>query len=174
MKTSLHRFPPFLCLESMKRILLVIDVIIAIAIMASCEENGNMSVDSETFKIELIFTCGWCAGSEILKLSDSKYTYEYDYACGDLEDVPETAFNLTEKEWTSLAKNIDISAFKNLEIDNCGVCYDGCDFVLKMSDSTFSHQIRFVNSEEITDNKTQQLAQELITLLEFKREELQD
>ncbi len=170
----LQRYSERMGLYNMKKLLLILGVAIAIVVLSSCEESSGLMINSENFKIELLYSCGWCAGVEQLTLSESAATYAHDYACGEQSDIPETSITISDSVWAQYLNNIDIDSFQSLEIDNCGVCYDWCDYTLKMSDSTFNHSIRFVNTDEITHAKTKILAEELINILNEKSDEFHD
>lgn len=132
----------------MKKYTKLSTLLFLIAAFTSCEGSVKTTL-SNGLNITIGRVCGWCTGQDELAISQETCSYYYDHACGDSLDVPKKFFNTPKAEWEKLVSLLDKNEFKNIDINTCNVCADGCDIWVIVEDSGYSHTIRFGDESEV-------------------------
>lgn len=123
-------------------------VLFFLLIANSCTKESNYEKKNPNFDFTYTSACGWCAGSYELRIVNNLATFEYHAVC---DNQPRTfERELTNKEIEDLNLSDLYAEIKLLNIDNCGVCYDGCDEKLQFNEGENEYFIRFTNDKEVT------------------------
>lgn len=101
------------------------------------------------FTIKYGSECGWCGGQEYITLTNSNIEYERNIPCGENEGISRKNKSLTKEEWTELTVSFDYALFKILEYNECNVCVDGCDEIIRITENGVSHELRYAPTNEI-------------------------
>jgi hypothetical protein len=120
--------------------------LIALAMLMTILSCSKDSFPSDTI-IKLRYECGWCSFRDVLLISSDSVIYtDYKNKCYN-SDPPDTIIYdfISNKDLTSLMKNLDIKKYMACTYDHCGTCYDGCDFTLNISAKGQSNSIRYVS-----------------------------
>ena len=113
----------------------------------SCSEKIE---PAETYTIKYGSECGWCAGQEYITITNTKVEYERNIPCGDDKGTIHKSRELCGCDWHGLATLFDYSLFKKLEYNECNVCADGCDEIIKITDDNgIAHELRYSATEKI-------------------------
>ena len=147
-------------------LLKIISFIFIPAIFTACDNND---IDSaEFFKIEFGSECGWCGGQENIIVTESNINYLRNIPCGDDQGTIQKNRKINSDEWNEIISSFDYSLFKTLNYSECNVCADGCDEIIKISESDKTHELRFSPSDEVEG--MQNLREILTVFLEEMRE----
>ena len=123
----------------------------------------------ESYIIEYGTECGWCAGQEYITVSNSKVEYLRNIPCGENQGTTNKSRNLNSGEWEELTSSFDYSLFITLEYNECNVCVDGCDEIIRITDDETSHELRYSISGEVEGMEI--LRQKLEELMEEMKEQ---
>ncbi len=149
----------------MKNLLKIFISIFVLSLVISCD---NDEITSETdFKIEFGSVCGWCAGEEFITVTNSQIEYNRNIPCGDEKGTTHKSRKITNSEWNEIISSFNYSKFKTLSYNTCNICADGCDEIIRMTNSNNLYEIRYSPSEEIDEVKKLRLI--LSELLEEMR-----
>ncbi len=140
--------------------------IFVIVIFLSCEKNEV--IEHDDFIIEFGSECGWCAGQEFVTVSASKISYLRNIPCGEEKGTIQKSRNISAAEWDEINSSFDYSLFKTLDYNECNVCVDGCDEIIRITENESNHELRYSVSGEIEGMRN--LQQILTGLLEEMRE----
>jgi hypothetical protein len=150
----------------MKHFLNTVLLIFVLTIIMGCDKNEI--VPDEDFKIEYGTECGWCAGQEFITISSLKIDYSRNIPCGDEKGTINKSREIKSSEWDEINSSFDYSLFKTLEYNECNVCVDGCDEIIKITENDNTHQLRYSLSDEVEG--MQDLQQILTVVLKEMRE----
>ena len=157
----------------MKKIIKLISLFIGLILFFSCAEEQTENIKSfdkdESFYIQFGTECGWCAGQEFIKITESKVVYTRTIPCGDNKGTISKNRVLIETEWDELINSYDSEKFLELDYNNCNVCVDGCDEIIRIGNEDSSHEIRYTPSENI--ESMQNLKTNLIEIMEEMRQQ---
>jgi hypothetical protein len=103
--------------------------------------NHDMPETLEGLVIKTGESCGWCAGSDSLTLTEATTYYEYHPACGGKAKYKRT--NTDTQRWNELLATLDVEKFLAIDVNTCNVCADGCDVTIYLRKDNITHQIRF-------------------------------
>lgn len=140
--------------------------IFAISIFLGCDKYEV--IENDNFTIEFGSECGWCAGLEHITLTATKIKYLRNIPCGENKGITQKSREISEEEWNEIISSFDYALFKTLEYNDCNVCADGCDEIIRITENKNAHDLRYSVSEEIEG--IQNLQQILTSLLEEMRE----
>ena len=147
-------------------LLKTISFIFLLAIFTGCD---NSEIDSaEFFKIEFGSECGWCGGEEYIVVTKSNIKYIRNIPCGDDQGTIQKNRKINSEVWNEIISSFDYSLFKILNYSECNVCVDGCDEIIKISETDSTHELRYSTSDEV--DGMQNLRQILTVFLEEMRE----
>lgn len=130
----------------MKNLLNTIIFILLIFAFGCAEENPEKQED---FIIEYGTMCGWCAGEELIKVSQSGIKYIRTIPCGEDEGTTQKDKSISANEWNEINGTFDYSLFKTLEYNECNVCFDGCDEFIRITEPDNINEIRYSPGEQI-------------------------
>ncbi|HRN49034.1 MAG TPA: hypothetical protein PK110_05325 [Niabella sp.] len=115
--------------------------------ISSCQKNANswnVNPDIDKINISIKSAAGWCAPGDSLFINKKKTDYTYfPSSCSDEGKL--TTNNTNATQWAELIALLDIEKFKEIDLDECGVCFDGVDERIIISQGKFSHSIKFYN-----------------------------
>ena len=115
--------------------------IVILLVAASCKESSDLTSCSQ-FEYET--ACGWCAGSTLIIVGGNEVSYKRIIPCGENKGIVEKSRHLNADQLVILENSIDFDKFLDLEINQCGVCFDGCDERLKITKDGTKHEIRYL------------------------------
>jgi hypothetical protein len=118
---------------------------------AACEDDRQ---DRKTITIMTGKACGWCGGADSLRITSSKTVYEYRNGCDPTKNktITETT---PEERWDDLITSLNWYDFKDVEVNTCALCADGCDTWILIQIGADSHRIQFTdNSPEVEPIRT--------------------
>ena len=135
----------------MKRLLFASIFSIILVVIAplfhACNENASEDELSASLILQYTAACGWCAGSKMLTIENNEITYNYFAVCSDSSKQYNRALTQTEADILNLT---DFSGLiEDMEIDECGVCADGCDEKIAFKQNDEEYYIRFTKDETI-------------------------
>ena len=110
-------------------------------ILSSCNKPDDID---ESIIIEYEMACGWCAGTTSLVIEGRRISYLKIIPCGNNKGTTSKNLTLRDIEWENLLKSFDQNRFLKLTINECGVCFDGCDERIKITKNGNEHEIRFL------------------------------
>jgi len=140
---------------------------LVLLLFATCAEDEL--IEQESFIIKFGSECGWCAGQEYITVSDSIVEYLRNIPCGENMGTVSKSRNLVSDEWTEITSSFDYSLFVTLEYNECNVCVDGCDEIIKISHDETLHELRYSFSDEVEGMEN--LRQKLNGIMEEMREQ---
>ena len=131
----------------------------------TCSKNKTDQPESD-FELKFGSECGWCAGQEYLTLSCNSVDYVRNIPCGENKGETKKSRSLTENEWNEILSSFSLDLFFTLEYNDCNVCVDGCDELLKITNAEKQHELRYTPSKEVEGmeeliNKLQVLMNEM-------------
>jgi hypothetical protein len=107
----------------------------------SCSDRND---EERSLIIEYETACGWCAGSTLLIIEDGVANYTRTIPCGINKGTTNKTLLLGKSELDNIFKSYSQQQFLNLTINECGVCFDGCDERVKIILSSSEHQIKYL------------------------------
>lgn len=111
----------------------------------ACTSPTLSSKSSDNMQFAIGRQCGWCAGKDSLTIDYSTTAYIYEAPCDDSDFNKKDKTNKADID--ELVSLLDYEAFKQIEVNSCDVCFDGCDtWVWVKKDSDF-HIIQFGASD---------------------------
>lgn len=150
----------------MKNLLNTISFIFTFIFLTGCEQDKINPGDN--FKIEFGSECGWCGGEEFVIITSSNVEYIRNIPCGEQKGTTKKARIIETEEWETITASFDYSLFKTLNYSECNVCVDGCDEIIKITENSATHELRYSADDKIEG--TQNLRNLLASLLEEMRE----
>ena len=121
-------------------------ILLALHLSSCAEDQPEME---ESFYIEFGTRCGWCAGQEFVKVSAQKVVYTRTIPCGENEGTTIKSRHLTSLEWEAIQKAYNYNLFLTLDYNECNVCADGCDEIIRIHDDTDTHELSYSPGEEV-------------------------
>jgi hypothetical protein len=115
--------------------------LVVLLVVASCEESSDWASSPQ---IEYETACGWCAGSWRIIIEGNEVSYKRIIPCGENKGTIEKSRHLNADQLVILENSFDFDKFLKLDINECGVCFDGCDERLKISKEGKTHEIRYL------------------------------
>ncbi len=140
--------------------------------ISSCQKNANslnVNPDIDKINISIKSAAGWCAPGDSLFINkkNTDYTY-FPSSCSNDGNLFKNNTNATQ--WTELTALLDIEKFKDIDLDECGVCFDGRDERITISQGEFSHSVRFYNLKNEKLNPIKDFIKKLYKIREgFKK-----
>jgi len=110
--------------------------------------------DLPDYEIAFGSECGWCAGQEYISLSGSVIQYTRNIPCGDNKGTVVRTRELSSADWEKITNSFDYSLFRSLEYNQCNVCVDGCDEILRIRNDNDEHELRYSFSDEVEGMET--------------------
>jgi len=149
-------------MRNMKQTLVVLGVFVGII---ACEET-DITEFSDGLTVEVGKECGWCFGREGMTISEEVSSYAYDNACSDSLDIEERFFVTPSADWEAINEYLQKGVFETLDLQSCGVCADGCDISITVTDINDKYKISFESLEDIEDEATRNFAEKLASRLD--------
>jgi hypothetical protein len=115
-----------------------------VLVISSCSDK--VKDETSDFTIKYGSECGWCGGQEYITVTISSIEYERNIPCGENEGISRKGKNLTKNEWAEITDSFDYSLFKILEYNECNVCVDGCDEIIRIIENGVSHELLYTSS----------------------------
>lgn len=123
------------------RTLIIISALLSFLGMA-CEDDGN---ESPKIIIATGKVCGWCGGADSLAITSIWSAYEFRSSCAGIEDKKIVEKTLPA-EWSDLLASLNWNDFKDVNVNTCALCGDGCDTWINIKNGDETHRIRFTES----------------------------
>ena len=120
---------------------LIFLIVLLTLLHGSCSKSDN---GDESAIIEYEMACGRCSGTTSLVIRGGDASYLKTIPCGTNKSTISKNLNLRAIEWENLLKSFNHSQFLKLSVNECGVCFDGCDERLKITREGIVHEIRFL------------------------------
>lgn len=150
----------------MKILLNAVTFIIVLPFFLACDKND---IEPEvSYKIEFGSECGWCAGQEFITITSSYIKYVRNIPCGDEKGATNHSREISLSEWDEISSSFDYWLFKTLEYNECNVCVDGCDEIIRITNMNKIHELRYSFSDEVEG--MEKLRQILTGLMKEMRE----
>ena len=125
------------------RLLFSMTILICL-IGTSCEEDDRVNIVIKTGR-----DCGWCGGSDSLVITKFTSRYEFYSNC-DVPGNKERDAITNREEWNELLSRLNWDDFKEINVNTCARCADGCDTWIFIEKNDEIHRIQFTeNSPEI-------------------------
>lgn len=133
----------------MKKLIIIISIysLLFFVTLLSCKKDTEANEIDTNFEFTYISACGWCNGSYELNIVNKLATYKYNAVCENKPLKVERELSNSEIEELKLSELY--AEIKLLEIDDCGVCVDGCDESIYFIEDGTTFFIRFRNEEDI-------------------------
>ncbi len=150
----------------MKKMVLPVYVTLLLLLANSCAEEIQPA--EKTFFIEFGSECGWCAGQEYIKISEAEVIYTRNIPCGDEKGTVTKSRSISNETWDSIYNSLDYDLFLSLDYNECNVCADGCDEIIRITNNGNTHPLRYTPSTSIEglENLQENLMQLLIEMRE--------
>ncbi len=136
----------FVLNTTMQNLLKSVLIIFLLSVVIQCEDKEDMQ---EEMIIEFGTECGWCGGQEYITVSSSKIIYLKNIPCGEEKGTVTKERKILSTEWNEIISSVDTRHFFSLEYNECNVCVDGCDEIIKITENKSTHELRYSPSEEI-------------------------
>lgn len=95
--------------------------------------------------------------------------YTRTIPCGENKGTDKDSRAISEEEWQNLKNSIDYDQFLALDYNECNLCADGCDEIIRITKPGETHTIRYDPEQNIGEVlQLQTYLREL--MLEFKEE----
>jgi hypothetical protein len=124
-----------------KSLLLFRILFVIILVNGSCQETSDWASYPQ---IEYETACGWCAGSTLITIKGNEASYKRFIPCGENKGTVQKSRHLTADQMIILEDIFDFDKFLKLDINECGVCFDGCDERLKITKDGTTHEIKYL------------------------------
>ena len=97
--------------------------------------------------ISMTTQCGWCQNPrDSVFITLATTSYDKNLVCrGDSSSIKNVSTNL--QQWKAINDALDMNTFKQLDMNTCAICYDGCDTTLTITQGNDTHTIRFAYSD---------------------------
>jgi hypothetical protein len=146
----------------MRKLIIVIFCLAFLAGLNGCKKEVIYS--KANCIIEFGSECGWCAGQEFITITSFTIEFEKTIPCGENQGTEKKSKSITSTKWDSIRSSFDYSLFKTLEYDECNVCVDGCDEIIRITKNDESHQIRYSPEKQIEEiEELRQILAELLS-----------
>ena len=113
----------------------------------ACDHEETARKDD--FTIEFGTVCGWCAGEELIKVSQTGVIYIRTIPCGENEGITQKERSISATDWDEINSSFDYSFFKTLEYKECNICFDGCDEFIRIAEIDNTKEIRYSPERQI-------------------------
>lgn len=129
----------------------LVSIVVLLCLLGStCEDDKN----NTHIVIKTSKACGWCGGVDSLAITSVKSIYKFTNPC-DATKNKEQNEQTAREEWADLISSLNWNEFKNVHVNTCALCADGCDTWISIQNGFQSHEIRFTdNSTEIESIRT--------------------
>jgi len=115
----------------------------------ACEDDDSVEVVIKTGR-----ECGWCGGNDSLVITKFASSYKFRSPCDQPPDKDKNG-KTNRAEWNELLAALKWDDFKNVNVNTCALCVDGCDTWIYIENNQETHQIRFTDgSPEIEPIRT--------------------
>ena len=124
-------------------------ILFSIFIMAfffACKEDDEF--ESLNVEISSGFICGWCEGADSIIMNENEYVYVEFNPCSYEAFHPKKYGNIDAGEWNEMLRLLDFDTFRSIDLNQCNVCFDGCDYWVKVKQGAEIHRITFGRSKE--------------------------
>ncbi len=102
-------------------------------------------------------------------VTPSKIEYKRTIPCGENQGTETKSKSITTEKWDSIWSSFDYNLFETLNYNECNVCADGCDEIIRITKHNKTHEIRYSPEEEIEGVKDlEQILNDLLS--EFNNE----
>ncbi len=117
-------------------------VIINGLFLLRCErEKNDMFEPMDATEIVMGSICGWCAGGDSIIITSERITYKFNRPCDENDYSVQQQMN--SDDWVELLLLFDWPTFKQIDINTCNVCADGCDTWISVRMHSDYHLIRY-------------------------------
>jgi len=123
---------------------LFLSVILALALFA-CNSGQDEVIQKSANQGLVIKTgtiCGWCTINDTLVIRPGLYKYVNYAQCGN-QPVIQKNGELDAEKLSNLLSKFDFGKFKEINLNTCNVCFDGCDEWILYENGADSHYISF-------------------------------
>ena len=150
----------------MKKVIISLLILSILSGLISCKKSTYYTKDD--FVIEFGSECGWCAGEEYITVTPTAINYKRTIPCGDDQGVETKNKSISTEKWDSIWSSFDYDLFKTLDYNECNLCADGCDEIIRITKFGDTHEIRYSPGKEIAgvDELKQHLAEILLAIKE--------
>ncbi|WP_297097096.1 hypothetical protein [uncultured Draconibacterium sp.] len=124
----------------MKKLLLLFLLVSLFA----CNDNP----DNPAILIEYGKECGWGVG-EFISISENKVDYVRTSLGVESPDIESKSKSISNEEWTELSNLYDFDFFLTLDYESMNISFDGCDDIIRITQTDNEHGIRYDPSTEI-------------------------
>ncbi len=115
-----------------------------IVALLSCQKNTYVhQFDKDELQISISTAGGWCSGSDSMTISKNKSVYVYRTTCKSDAKIINSTTSISD--WNELTNLLDSDRFKSVNLNSCGICYDGIDETVSIKSGAFYHSIRYDN-----------------------------
>ncbi|MFV0605949.1 MAG: hypothetical protein ACK5NK_08930 [Niabella sp.] len=115
----------------------------------SCQKGSSLqSIHTDGLEISMNTACGWCAPGDSMHINKTATSYTY-YASSCNRVGSPNIQTTNQNDWKELIAALDITAFNNIDLNACGVCYDGCEEWVTIRQGNNSHTIRYDNINNV-------------------------
>lgn len=135
----------------MKQFLKSTGIIVTLLLFTFCAEDQHEI--EKSFYIVFGTRCGWCAGQEFIDVSSQKVVYTRTIPCGENKGTTTKSRQLTKREWKAIQYSYNYDRFLTLEYNECNVCVDGCDEIIRIHNGNNSHELSYSPGEEVEGMK---------------------
>ena len=126
-------------------------IFLFIVVMISCAKD-DLSVDKSE-KTDYIFQyeyrCGWCFGAQQITITGNELTFVHEPYC-DLDSQNEKT-TLSDDDLEDLNLEELLLKVQQMQLNECGVCYDGCDEVIRFIVGEQTYEIIFDDDEQVIE-----------------------
>lgn len=129
--------------KSLKTAILLLFLLFIFSCSKNSEEQDNSTL------IEFGVECGWCGGTRWLNFEKGKVEYKRVIPCGENKGTENKSKLLDEQSWNELITCFDFDYFTTLDYNECNVCVDGCDEIIRITQNNVVHEIRYNLSDNI-------------------------
>jgi hypothetical protein len=129
----------------MKRILFL--AVIFVFVFACQKEQIILEKNSSDIIIKTGTVCGWCSRNDTLSIIGHSVRYVNYTQCNNSNPAKNKTGQIEPQALDSLLLLLDDDAFKQIKLNTCNVCFDGCDNWIEINSGEFSHYIRFKGNE---------------------------
>ncbi len=119
----------------------------ALMLLFSCAYDTIDKNSSSGIVIKTGTVCGWCSRNDTLTIHGNSVRYVNYINCSTVNPEIQKSGQITTDDLENLLSKLDFEKLKDVELNTCNVCADGCDSWLFVDNGTESHYIRFGGSE---------------------------
>jgi len=121
----------------------VLPVLLLCLYACACENENERNKGELTIIAGGI--CGWCAGIDSVVITKDLTSFEFANCDSKISKSEATK----ESDWNELKNSLDLGEFREINLNTCYVCADGCDIWIEIRSASFSHRIRYGYNDSI-------------------------